>query len=67
MREHPPRNPSPDEGEDALEDLAEVDRGRPPAGLGLGEQGWDQLPVIVPEVRRVFRASHDLFYAQNRA
>ena len=47
---HPPGDAAADQVEDAVEDLAEVDVAGPAAGLGLGQQGLDELPLLVGQV-----------------
>ena len=63
---HPPLDAAADEIEDGVEDFAPVDGLRPASWFGLGNQGPDQLPLVIGQIGGVFCASHTLFYAQNK-
>jgi len=54
----PPGDAGLDQVEDAVEDLAEVDRAGPAAGLGLGQQRLDGPPLLVGQVGGIGFAFH---------
>lgn len=60
VRQHPPGDTAFDDVEDAVENFAEVDRAGPPAGLSLGQEWLDQLPLGVSQVGWVRFACHGL-------
>ncbi|KAJ3064587.1 hypothetical protein HK102_008167 [Quaeritorhiza haematococci] len=57
--EHPPGDAPPDDVQHAVQDLAQVDRTRAAAGLGLRQQRPHQLPLLVGQVGGIVLAVHD--------